>query len=428
MNTALEFSDIPQQASVAIYGHGGLGKHVAALLKEHRPDVRIRCFLDSFESRSDQEIPCWKFLDWPENEARIVDMIIIASAFRYEILSHIVASASGVHGIPVRFVHPEFPFGHDAARYSEQLQGRWMSRNRMPNVLAVTFSTACNFRCTMCMAAKRGMLKKNFIDQMTFDRVIEEYHKAGLEKIGLNGHGESLLHPEFFPLVRQAAEAGLKMSLITNGSLFDEEKIKTLHEQGVHIALSYSGWDKQSYESQYVGGRFDHTSRLIRFMAETLPPNAFTIKSCVLDNEPETADKVQAFFNDCGLDVLSYRISLASSQGETLEFGSLCQASEIHSFKPRMDGKIQPLCKRMLNSWMVLPDGRVTVCGCGPAIQEFIVGNIREQSLEEMGQSPLLAKIIESFLNRETKALGACSRCDKPYHPSFLPPMVDVVY
>ena len=427
MNKALELKDIPRGATVAIYGHGGLGRRVSAILSEERPDVVVRCYLDSFNSDPEGDVPCWKFSEWPEVSARGVDMIIIASAFRYEILSHIIASGTGRHGIPVRFVHPEFPFGLDAPAYSRELLDTWLSRKRLPNVLAVTFSTACNFRCTMCMAAKRGMLKRNFLERGTFDRIIEEYHRAGLAKIGLNGHGESLLHPEFFPMVRQAAEAGLRMSLITNGSLLDEDKILELHRLGVHMALSFSGWDKESYESQYVGGRFEHTSRIIRFMAANLPPKAFTIKSCVMDSEPETADRVRTFFESCGLDVLSYRIALASSQGETLEFGSLCQSVDIHSFKPGLDDKVQPLCKRMLNSWMILPDGRVTVCGCGPAIQEFIVGNIREQTLEEMGRNPFLDRIIESFMDADAKALGACSRCDKPYHPSFLQPMVDVI-
>ena len=83
---------------------------------------------------------------------------------------------------------------------------------------------ACNFRCRQCFS-KFGTEKllsvkdwEKIVDNCIAGADVAEFNIAG---------GEPMLYPELVKLVKYIRNKGVKISLITNGSLMDEEWIKS---------------------------------------------------------------------------------------------------------------------------------------------------------------------------------------------------------
>lgn len=88
-----------------------------------------------------------------------------------------------------------------------------------------------------------------------------------LQHVELQGEGEPLLHARFFDMVAACVARGIRVSIITNGSLLNEERIGRLLSAGLHsIHVSMESSDPAQFEA-IRGGKFakvrDGLARLI---------------------------------------------------------------------------------------------------------------------------------------------------------------------
>lgn len=83
-------------------------------------------------------------------------------------------------------------------------------------------STRYNVTCAFC--AGRSM-DQGDLDPGTFRRVLAAFPR--LEHMQIQGEGEPLLSAHFFEMTRIARDAGSRISIITNGSLSNDEGIRS---------------------------------------------------------------------------------------------------------------------------------------------------------------------------------------------------------
>ena len=88
-------------------------------------------------------------------------------------------------------------------------------------------TTRCNFTCGFCSG--RQMDQSDFAVE-DFERLLASF--PDLEHIELQGEGEPLLHKGFFEMARQARARGIRLSMITNGSLLSEERVAAILDVG----------------------------------------------------------------------------------------------------------------------------------------------------------------------------------------------------
>lgn len=93
-------------------------------------------------------------------------------------------------------------------------------------------TTRCNFTCKFCCG--RAMDQTN-LDFDTFVRAVEAFPE--LEHIEIQGEGEPLAHPQFFAMVRFARSHGIKVSTISNGSLFTDARIREVLDSDLQAIL-----------------------------------------------------------------------------------------------------------------------------------------------------------------------------------------------
>ena len=137
----------------------------------------------------------------------------------------------------------------------------------LPLRLWIEPTSVCNLRCVMCPNKELTKDQKGFMDFALFRKIVDEVSGFAFD-VHLLHRGESLLHPEFFDMVKYAHDAGLVTRFHTNGTLLDEEKSRKLIAAGLdQFAVSIDGFDAETYERVRVNADFEKTiGNIVRFL------------------------------------------------------------------------------------------------------------------------------------------------------------------
>jgi MoaA/NifB/PqqE/SkfB family radical SAM enzyme len=101
-------------------------------------------------------------------------------------------------------------------------------------MFAVT--SRCNARCGFCSIPSQVPESDRAASEI--ERAIDQLHSLGIRYIQITG-GEPLLFPHLISTVRHASSLGMLLTVVTNGSLLDEKRVKALAENGVQgISIS----------------------------------------------------------------------------------------------------------------------------------------------------------------------------------------------
>ena len=104
----------------------------------------------------------------------------------------------------------------------------------VPNRLIVEPTNACNLRCSYC--GNKDMLRPwTYLPMPLYEKLIGEMVELSIPRLTLHTIGESTLHPRLADMVRAAKDAGLTVTLSTNGTTLDERRTKDLVSAGPDI-------------------------------------------------------------------------------------------------------------------------------------------------------------------------------------------------
>jgi MoaA/NifB/PqqE/SkfB family radical SAM enzyme len=124
-------------------------------------------------------------------------------------------------------------------------------------------TTRCNFTCGFC--AGRSM-RQGDLGWDTFERFLAV--NPDLKYVELQGEGEPLMHPRFFDMVAACRARGIRVSLITNGSMFTREKVDRLIEEAVgSVHISLESPDEDEFRA-IRGGKFSKVVEGIRLLIQ----------------------------------------------------------------------------------------------------------------------------------------------------------------
>ena len=124
-------------------------------------------------------------------------------------------------------------------------RNEWAFRRRAETSPVLTsvnleLTNHCNLRCTICPVNTTMRRAKGFMDGALFRRVIDE--NPQIHFVLAFQWGEPLLHPEFFDLVRYAADRGVSTMITSNGTyLTPENRAKLLSCGLARITFSVDG-------------------------------------------------------------------------------------------------------------------------------------------------------------------------------------------
>jgi acyl-coenzyme A synthetase/AMP-(fatty) acid ligase/pyruvate-formate lyase-activating enzyme len=134
---------------------------------------------------------------------------------------------------------------------------------RSVKVLQVEPTTRCNFTCGFCAGRK---MDQSDLPYAAYLKALDQL--PCLEEIELHGQGEPLSCARFFDMAHEARRRGIRVSTITNGSLFSTERIEALLASGIRSILVSIESPRAETFARLRGGRLDKVVAGIRALLE----------------------------------------------------------------------------------------------------------------------------------------------------------------
>ncbi|AEF93876.1 Radical SAM domain protein [Desulfotomaculum nigrificans CO-1-SRB] len=314
--------------------------------------------------------------------------------------------------------------------------------------LYVEVTTLCNFACTTC-------IRNSWQDDMgqmawdTFERLLEQMKfLPELECVHFGGFGEPMSHPRIFDMLYAVKNLGLRVEMITNGSLLTQENIQRLISLPLdRIYISLDGPDKEEYNEIRQGAEFTSVvdniralnlakekaktklpelgiefvamkknfhklSKLIRLSRELMARQV--IVTNVLPYNEEMKDQILYDMDDTMIDYGKDSIwvnILAQMPNMKLRTERLCKFAEDKAAAITYRGEVAP-CYALMHAYHCYIYGR------RKEIFPFYLGNVNEATLADIWTDPAYVNFRSKLKNfdfpscTDCKFLDGCSYTD----------------
>ena len=321
--------------------------------------------------------------------------------------------------------HDPLAFLYDPSHSRMVAQGRFDS----PVEATLVLTHACNFRCVYCFNDSAIRCA----DELAADqwlRVVEELKELDVVKCTLSG-GEPLLFTGVLDIVRRLHERDIAVYLCTNGSLVDDRVIGLLSELGIgNIQLSLDAADAEIHD------RMSATRNMLPKVLDAMKRCGRAgidvyVKAVTTSLNWENMEKLIDLCRDLGVKRLvldRFDLSIAG-RGDTRLFLSREQEDEMEAMvarKQRETGASMHLsaittprlwscekdtisCGALRTAVTILPWGDVTICEKLGGDPRMSAGNVRQNTLAQIWNSPRATAIV----NPPMEGVGkACRNCE----------------
>jgi pyrroloquinoline quinone biosynthesis protein E len=290
----------------------------------------------------------------------------------------------------------------------------------LPSVIDIEPTTTCNLKCKMCQVPL-GVLGNFHLGLDEFKHVIDQFPR--LMRIKLQGMGEPILNKHFFDMVRQAKRRGIVVGTSTNGMLVDQRKARAIVDSGLdEIYFSLDGAVKQTFEEIRAGAVFetvvDNIRRLVAMKGGAAAPivgvwfvgmkgNIRELPELVRLSKELGVDRLAAQVDMCawGKDDLDRSLDDFRLEPDDLEYVRQAQSLAaglglefIYNEQKIPAGKS---CDWPWYSTYITAESKVVPCCFIADAQVACFGNLKEQSFEEIWNSPAYRAFRRAHLDGE---------------------------
>ena len=278
-------------------------------------------------------------------------------------------------------------------------------------------TTACNFRCGFCplVELRRPQARMDFkLAQSVLRQCIDD---RLCDHATFHLMGEALLHPYCVEVMEYCKQLGISTRLVTNGSLYQEEKYIRLFRSLQTLDISYRTVDDM--ELQSVQKKLTYEQYLDRVLT------AIRLRSTLSDSS--TAIRIRVFISEktisslvrlCDALGIDSKVITASTTREVRPYSAfnpypwltfLCEKE----FDWRDQNKPYPSrfanCDEFDTGFAVLASGDVTTC-CWDAHGGNVVGNVGKRPIMEILFGETASSYRRAFANHRMPT-ETCQRC-----------------
>lgn len=150
------------------------------------------------------------------------------------------------------------------SRVSRRLQLRWALG--MPETFQINPTNACNIRCAYCPKTSHPT-DNHHMSREVYQKVRSQILPIA-RRIQLQGLGEPLMSPWFYPLLQEASERQIQVSFVTNATLVDQDSVRQIVLSGAQVAISLDGATAETHERSRPGAKFDKMIQAFALFSE----------------------------------------------------------------------------------------------------------------------------------------------------------------
>jgi len=284
----------------------------------------------------------------------------------------------------------------------------------------------CNSNCVFCayhLTRPRGIVMSIRI----YEKAVREFARMGGGSVSHNGLvGDPLLDPTLFDKLRISSSYPEVCSrvLFTNGILLSQDKnVEKILESGISkLFISVSDFEETSYKRIFRVDKYHEVLEGIRLLITRSNEMKNSIE--VFLNVRTNKNSREVLSSDDYKRIIAPlfdRDHIAISRWFDSWCGQIQEENLLNNMYMKPDPHIRSLpCERTFYLG-ILPDGYVRACPCRfgrkGTHDELIVGNIAENSLEQIWAGRKMREIRESFLENELPEV--CGNCNDYTYPSL---------
>lgn len=276
----------------------------------------------------------------------------------------------------------------------------------LPVEYIVETTAKCNLYCPMCPREVIPQPKADMSDE-TFLRLVNQA-RGTAEHMMLIGLGEPFLDPKIFDRITYCEQHGISTLISTNGTLLTEEVADRLLRTPLrHITLSFDGASKETYERYRKGAKFElvlkNLVRFCRMKHERKARIHVVVQMVKMDGNAHEVDDFIRFWSAVpGVDQVRIKEDetrlLAPDSGHPPEHWKYpCHYLWRGPAYVKYNGDVYPCCQSY-------------------ALGGRPIGNINQQSLEEIFNSHEIQRMRQLHACQRAGEIDICSRC-----PTIIP-------
>ena len=293
-----------------------------------------------------------------------------------------------------------------------------------PNALAVIPTWKCNNNCLYCGVPKIDPGKEELqISDDIWDKRIKEAVRNGVQQVNIHG-GEPLIFAQesFFQLVKWMSIHNVHLYLSTKNRITDSlaEKVIGAGIQEIQLSLDTTNDRIASYlryPPNYLKDFHESINVLNRY---NIPVRINIVATSInIENIPETIRQLSNLpINHIGISEFkkskySPDYTPTVQQKEMLQTRLRALSTDIPVANgcnigfPKASQKA--VCEGGRSGLVILPDGSVTLCDFLAGMPDFKVGNIVNQTIEEIWNSKKLKSLV--YVRKERLLHHKCFTC-----------------
>jgi len=264
--------------------------------------------------------------------------------------------------------------------------GEDLSRRFHLKYVSLEAHTVCNQACYFCPVSFAPR-QDHFMSTELYERIVGELaaYRHTIEGVSMINYNEPTLDRRFVDQVRTLKEAGLPPAVLTNGTGLSRGRVDALVAMGgIHyLSINLSTLDRQKYRQDRAGDHLGLVLRLMDYMADK--PLARTMEVVVLG----TGDEVHKE------DFAAIRERFAGSRFDVKYYEVMDRAGylQIGMRPPALHRRLrgcENVGSRPLQHLHITPHGQCVLC-CEDYDERYVVGDLNEESVEEVLTGPRLA-------------------------------------
>lgn len=286
----------------------------------------------------------------------------------------------------------------------------------IPEDILLEVTNVCNFKCAFCVQSlpnHHSIVPKSYLAPETADRILKKLRAGGVRTnvIHWTHDGEPFMNRRFAQICEVGVRNGFThMYFATNAMLCTPDRMAQLPKDGCRFTLIIDFcYDKDQFEE--IRGTRGSWDTIRQNILEILTNDKFShisleVKDISTFGMTEQTRAKEALADLASLFPNSPRLKLFD---KTFHNGT--------GFLPMKDdeaGGSYFLCPYPWTSLSIASTGDIVAC-CRDLQHKTKLGNILNESLEEIWNGKPFQKMRRALINKKPQAIKACAGCDMPY-------------
>ena len=288
---------------------------------------------------------------------------------------------------------------------------------RTPINLEVESTYHCNLQCPYCprMVDPKSKIHKH-INTNVWETLVSQIRGSDTKALMMDHEGEALLNPKLVSMIEEARSAGIiDIWLHTNANLLSERRSKELIEAGVDkLNISIDATTEETYKKVRPGGSLKLVENNVRGFLELkrkMNRNDIRVRVSFLChdlNQHERKAFIERWKDHVNMVAIQSMLTMSCFESPR-EF--LRQRTTNEKDQRQLS---RFTCDNLWTVPVIDTDGNLTACGMPlrpSTSSELIIGNILEQTLEDLWHSHKLTQLRRNHINHDLRNNPTCQAC-----------------